>query len=175
VSRPALGDDSFAAWYRASYRDLLATMVVAAGNVELASDVTDEAFARACERWHRVRHMESPNGWTYRVAVNLLRRSWRRQTAERAAMKRLAPAVEARAPGPDISIEVWDLIQRLPARMRVTVALRYVADLSEPEIGRVMGVRDGTVARQLHDARRRLADLVDRPEAALSPTEGNDR
>jgi RNA polymerase sigma factor (sigma-70 family) len=174
LRRPSLGDQSFEDWYRSSYRDLLATMVVAAGDAELASDVTDEAFARACERWHRVQHMDSPNGWTYRVALNLLRRSWRRRANERAAIRRVAPDWGERAPGPDFSVEVWDLIQDLPLRMRTALALRYMAGMSHSEIGRVMGVSDGTVARHLHDARKRLAHLLDQPESARSPAEGID-
>src|SRR5690606_42052814 len=33
-------------------------------------DATDEAMARAYERWHLVSRLERPEGWVYRVAVN---------------------------------------------------------------------------------------------------------
>jgi RNA polymerase sigma-70 factor (ECF subfamily) len=42
--------------------------------------------------------------------------------------------------------------------LRVPVVLRYYADLSERDIARAIGRRQGTVKSRLHEARRRLAD-----------------
>ena len=52
--------------------------------------------------------------------------------------------------------EVWDAVARLPEPDRVLVAMRYVADLTQEEIARVLGIAAGTVASGLHRARRRL-------------------
>jgi RNA polymerase sigma-70 factor (ECF subfamily) len=41
--------------------------------------------------------------------------------------------------------------------LRVPVVLRYYADLSERDIARAIGRRQGTVKSRLHEARRRLA------------------
>jgi Sigma-70 region 2 len=51
-------------------------------------DVTAEAFARALERWERVGSMASPGGWTYRVALNVLRRRLRRGALEEHLLRR---------------------------------------------------------------------------------------
>jgi hypothetical protein len=40
----------------------------------------------------------------------------------------------------------------------VPVVLRYYADLSERDIARAIGRRQGTVKSRLHEARRRLAE-----------------
>ena len=48
-------------------------------------------------------------------------------------------------------------LQRLPLSLRVPVVLRYYADLSERDIARAIGRRQGTVKSRLHEARRRLA------------------
>jgi len=48
-------------------------------------------------------------------------------------------------------------LSRLPLSLRVPVVLRYYADLSERDIARAIGRRQGTVKSRLHDARRRLA------------------
>ncbi|MHB8463226.1 MAG: RNA polymerase sigma factor, partial [Acidimicrobiales bacterium] len=47
-------------------------------------------------------------------------------------------------------------MSNLPDHLRVVVALRYYADLSEKEIARVIHRRPGTVKSRLHEARLRL-------------------
>ena len=49
------------------------------------------------------------------------------------------------------------LVADLPLRQRTAVVLRYAADLPEADIARIMGVRRGTVAATLTQARQRLA------------------
>lgn len=152
-------DTNFETWYRTEHPRLLAALAVVAGDVEVARDLTAEAFARALERWDRVSEMSSPGGWTYRVALNLLRRRARRAALERRLLLRLAPA-----PGPVAlpapAIEVWEAVTALPPRMRTALALRYLGGLTEAEVGDAMGITPGTVASTLHDARRRLAVLL---------------
>src|SRR5262249_19556386 len=49
-----------------------------------------------------------------------------------------------------------DRIRELPERQRVAVVLRFVADLTEPDIAQIMGVRRGTVSATLRAALRTL-------------------
>ncbi len=50
----------------------------------------------------------------------------------------------------------------LPPRQRTAMVLRYVADLTEPEIAQAMGIRRSTVSATLAAARKRLArDLAE--------------
>lgn len=152
--------DDFAVWYEREHPRVLGAMCVAAGDVEVAREVTDEAFARALERWHRVRDMGSPGGWTNRTAYNVLRRRARRASLERRLLARHRPEVST-AP-PSLSPPVWEAVQALPDRMRTAIALRYLADLAEDDIADVMGVTRGTVASTLSRARDRLAGVLDR-------------
>jgi DNA-directed RNA polymerase specialized sigma24 family protein len=144
--------EPFDAWYRAEHPRLLASMVLLCGSVDEAREATDEAFARAYERWARVGAMAAPGGWTYRVAVNVLRRRGRRHALERRLLARRPPAVDVPAPAG----EAWSLVAELPLRQRTAVVLRYVADLPEADIARIMGIRRGTVAATLTQARARL-------------------
>jgi RNA polymerase sigma-70 factor, ECF subfamily len=148
----------FEEWYRGAYRRVLASMVVAAANIELGREATDEAFARALERWDRVRSMPSPNGWVYTVALNELRRGHRRRMLEHRTMRRLG-ARDDRPPD-TLAVEVWEAVRSLPPREREAIALRYLGGLTEAQVGESMGIASGTVARLLHDARRRLAVAI---------------
>ena len=155
----------FEDWYGDQYRRLFASLVVLAGDQEIAQDAAAEALARALQHWPRVRTMTSPEGWVYRVAVNVMRRSARRRAFEKRLMRRVS--VDEVVPAP--AGEVWDLVRALPERQRTAVVLRYVADLPELEIAQVMGVTRGTVASTLSDARRSLADVLTEPEISEEP------
>lgn len=148
------GAPDFDEWYLGAHGRLVAALVSFSGNVEVAADAADEACARALGRWDRVGTMESVDGWVYRVAINYAKRRLRRAALERRLMARSGSPAVASLDGP--AGEIWDVVGRLPVRQRTAVVLRYVADLPEAEIARVMKVTRGTVASTLADARRRL-------------------
>lgn len=156
-------DAVFEAWYRALYPNLVASIGVVFGDVDLAREAADEAVARAYERWPRVRDMSSPNGWAYQVALNEARRRRRRQAVERRLLSR-STAGNSAVDGP--TGELWQLVRALPARQRTAIVLRHVADLTEPEIGEAMGISRGGVSSTLRAAhaslRRQLAEVDDR-------------
>jgi RNA polymerase sigma factor (sigma-70 family) len=149
-------EESFVAWYANEHPRLLAALRTLCGDVDLARDIADEALARTLARWDRVSRMDSPGAWTYRVAVNLLRRRMRRQASERRLVEGLAPPAGLQAR----DVELWDVVRLLPTRQRMAVVLRYVADLPEHEIAAVMGISRSGVASTLQLAHRRLKYLL---------------
>ncbi len=168
------GAIDFEAWYRREHPRLLGSLCVCAlsGQVDIATDATDEAFARALARWHRVSVMSSPAGWTYRVALNHLRRRMRRRAStERRAVSRVgAPTSVEKRP---IDDDVWHAVRALPDRQRTAIVLRYVADLPEAAIAEAMGVSRGTVASNLSTARRSLARFLtdDQSQSVRKPAD----
>ena len=151
----------FAQWYAAEHKRLFSALLVLSGDRELAAEATDEALSRALQHWDRVVKMGSPEGWTYQVAVNVVRRIARRRALEHRLLRRVAPNPVAAAPAG----EVWDVVRGLPDRQRTAVVLRYVADLTEDDIATAMGITRGTVASTLAAARRSLAGLLAEPMA----------
>ncbi len=160
------GSRDFEPWYAREHARLFASLLVLSGDRDLAADAADEALSRALQHWDRVCEMDSPEGWTYRVAVNVVRRVARRRALERRVLWRLASRQAMPTPGG----EVWDLVRSLPTRQRTAVVLRYLADLPESEIATVMGVTRGTVASTLADARHSLAEILAEPDVAEEPT-----
>jgi RNA polymerase sigma factor (sigma-70 family) len=102
--------------------------------------------------------MDSPTGWTFKVGLNLIRREERRRKREVAAVERIgAPAaLSIDLPDPDL----WSAVRALPDRQRHVVVMRYVGDLAETEIARVLGVARGTVASNLSRALDTLASKL---------------
>ena len=151
-------DQRFVDWYGAEHARLVSALALVTGDGDVAREATDEAFARALERWSRVGRMASPSGWAYRVALNDARRRLRRRSLERALpLHRVAPhSVEIQP----TDHELWAAVSGLPQRQRTAVALRYVADLGERDIAGVMRISPGTVAATLNAARKRLATTL---------------
>ena len=146
---------AFVALYEQQARRVAGVLVADGASASVAEEATAEAFARAWQRWSQVGGHDQPVAWVMRTALNEVRRRGRRAALERRLLgrRRLDP-VEAAPHTPDD--ELWRAVRRLPTRSRQAVALRYVADLEEAEVARVMGVSRGSVATTLSRARRRL-------------------
>lgn len=162
----------FGEWYADAYPRLAAALTLIARDREQARDAAAEACARALERWNRVQTMASPDGWAYRVGLNVLRRLHRRAAFEQRLLRRLRP--EPSTDPVEINEALWSAVRALPERQREAIALRYVLDLEQHEVAEAMGVRPGTVASTLHAARAQLAAALgtDDPDIdALSEVE----
>ncbi len=152
-----IDDEGFDELYRAARPGVARAVFVVCGDAQLAGEATDEAFVRAYERWDRVGVMASPTRWVVTVALNVVRKGERRRS-RRLEQERKAAALETMQHTPaEPSVELWDALRALPRRQREAVALRYLADFTEADVARSLGVRPGTVARLLHDARASLA------------------
>ena len=151
-----LQPDSFETWYERTYPRLCTAMLGVCGDRDVAVEVADEAFARAWSHWGRVREMDAPEGWTYRVALNLVRTRARRRRVERRLLPRLVPRGDVDAPAG----EVWELVRALPPRQRIAIVLRYVGDLDEQHIAHAMNITRGSVASTLSAARRSLGEAL---------------
>jgi RNA polymerase sigma-70 factor (ECF subfamily) len=160
----------FDEWYRATHPRLVSAMTFITADVSVATEVVDEAFVRAYERWSRVGAMDAPAGWTYRTALNAFRRRQRRASLEERLLRRHAGSTRTDVgPPPDWSPETWDAVGRLPERQRTAIALRYVAGLTTSEIAEVMGVAEGTVGSTLHAARGALASFLGSDDGSSEP------
>jgi RNA polymerase sigma-70 factor, ECF subfamily len=147
--------DSFNEFFELHYGAVLRLVRAVVASPDRAEDVTQEAFARACQRWAKVGRMEHPVSWIYVVALNEERRRWRRVRRDENTLTPEAP-VPDHAPVVLTSVELRDALATLTPRQRAAVLLRYTADLPVADIARALGCADGTVKATLHQALRRL-------------------
>lgn len=148
------------ALFVAHYGRLAAWAAVATGDDASGHDIAAEAFARL---WGRLTSVTDPRAYLYATAANLIRDDWRRRVRGRSLTDALARQAPARVAAPDGSVR--DLVERLPAKQRLVVLLHYYADLPVEQIARSLSLPTGSVKRQLHDARKSLAQALEGRDA----------
>ena len=159
-------DKQLAEWLEEGYAPSFRMACLILGNRADAEEAVQEAFLRAWRFRDSLADVPSIRPWLYRVVVNSCYSKLRREIPHRDRRAGDEPLanVAAEGVGPEASAErgevadtVLAALARLPLSLRVPVVLRYYADLSEREIARAIGRRQGTVKSRLHEARRRLA------------------
>lgn len=146
---------TFEVFFRSQYVRLGRTLYLLTGHLADADDIAQEAFTRVYERWDRVAQMQSPEGYLYRVALNLLSR-WRQAPRPTEAVELdslssgdvIAPA-EAR-------LDVIRALRRLPADQREALILVEWLGFDSTEVGAVLGVAPASIRGRIYRARRSL-------------------
>jgi RNA polymerase sigma-70 factor (ECF subfamily) len=155
--------DDFDEFFFDNYTRVVRSLILAGGAPGDAEDAAQDAFAKAMQRWRSVSVMDRPATWVYVVAIRQMRRSLQR--GARAVHEVPTPTPDA--PDHADAVVASEVIERslslLPPRQRLAVVLRFHADLTVPEVSRVMRCSEGTVKSTLHAALEHLRiDLGDR-------------
>jgi DNA-directed RNA polymerase specialized sigma24 family protein len=145
------GGEDFTEFYRANYTNVARALSYTLGNVELGSEATDEAMARAYARWAKIGGYDSPAGWVYRVGLN-----WA-YSARRRVLRSLPFMEHAGATEPPISDPaIAAALRRLDVKLRSVVVCRLLLDWSVEATADALRIKPGTVKSRLH---RGLASL----------------
>jgi RNA polymerase sigma-70 factor, ECF subfamily len=148
--------------YERRYHQFLRLAEAIVGDVELARDVVQDAFARAIRSRRTFRADGSVDGWIWRTVVNAARNARRDRPP---AWLPWSEVLDARAAqnGPLPAGDIGSLLAALPERQRLVLFLRYYADLDYERISEVLDIRPGTVGatlNQAHAALRRQLEKV---------------
>ena len=132
---------------RREHPRLVGALSLYCGDSYLAEELAQEALARACRSWSRIRDYDSPGAWAHRVALNLANSHFRRRTYERRARERLAARTPQAHHDSDsaVAMAVREAVRQLPVRQRTALVLRYFSDLPVADVARLMGCAEGTV------------------------------
>jgi RNA polymerase sigma-70 factor (ECF subfamily) len=167
--------DDFAAFWRVEWPRVVGALTLYTGSPELAEELAQDAAARAARDWKKVRALESPGGWLYRVALNLARSRFRRDRVARNAQHLLARRAEQHDPDAVDAIAVRAAVGALPERERAVILLRYWLDLSEADIAHAVRAPVGTVKTLARRALKRLREqgLLDDNDAGTEARVGH--
>ncbi|WP_349261924.1 RNA polymerase sigma factor [Actinocrinis sp.] len=154
-----------------AYRDgagrAIATLVRLFGDIDLAEEAVQEAFAAAAERWPAAGVPPNPGGWIQVTARNKaldrLRRESSRRSREAQATALDAGAADESWEAEAVADDRLRLIftcchPALAAEARIALTLRLIAGLHTEEIARAFLVPEPTIAQRLVRAKRKIRD-----------------
>jgi RNA polymerase sigma-70 factor (ECF subfamily) len=151
---------AFEEFFRAEYPGLVRALFLLAPDRDEAEDLAQEAMARACERWDRVRAMESPGGYVYRTAVNLNRRRLRHLAVRARKWFAIGAGGEAVLTPPEAARDLAEAIESLSVGQREAFMLVEWVGLSSEEAGRILKIAPGSVRSRVHRAREALRERL---------------
>jgi RNA polymerase sigma-70 factor (ECF subfamily) len=154
-------EEQFRAFYAAEYPSLARYAYKLVSDAELAHDLAQEAFSRMYGRWVKV---TEPRAYLYGVTTNLARKTWRTRARDAAVLEQLQGEPQRDVPSHDTAVVLRASVQGIPAKLRDVVLLHYFADLPVAQVAAAVGRPEGTVKRQLSEARALLALALGGPD-----------
>jgi RNA polymerase sigma-70 factor, ECF subfamily len=126
---------------------------------EDAEEAVQEALTRAWRRWRSCRTPEEPMAWllqiTRREAIRQLDRRRRIADRERDELTEF-PSHDPSVDQVVTALYAEQALAALRPEERRLIELRYVDDLTQPQVAKMLDIPEGTVKVRLHRLRRRL-------------------
>jgi RNA polymerase sigma-70 factor (ECF subfamily) len=145
------------------------------GNLHDAEDLTARVFQRAMNHIHNYTDRGVPfSAWLYRIAHNLVA-NWHRDRSRKQEIPISdLPVLPSRGDHPETRLlhsqeqdSLLRLIRRLPPDRQHLLILKFVEDLSNAEIGQIMGRSEGAVKSLYHRTLLVLRDQLGDQQISL--------
>ncbi len=141
------------------------------GDRDLAADLVQDTFEAAALAWAVLR--AHPGRRQRAWLLGTLAHKDISELRRKAAFRRREPEIHARYQGAATDTEAealnaialaraWEIIDDLPPRQQEIAVLRWRDHMRAAEIAAALGIAEGTVHAQLHEARRRLVAGMER-------------
>jgi RNA polymerase sigma-70 factor (ECF subfamily) len=152
--------------FRESAGRAVATLARVFGDIDLAEDAVQEAFAVAIERWPVDGLPPNPGGWIVTTARHKALDRLRRESTRPGREAQAVALIGEPEPEPEVSPVADDQLRliftcchpALAQEARIALTLRLIAGLQTPEIARAFLVPEPTVAQRLVRAKRKIKD-----------------
>lgn len=174
IDRAVDGDvEAWTRLYQDHFDALLRFVAYSTGNVAVAEDLVQEAFALALVGLRKFDGRSSFSTWMRGIANNLVRKHWRKKQRRTRAYARLEELAErialCRDESPDAAVNRDERaeallagLETLPHHLREAFVLSDVHGMSAAEAGRQIGISPGNVRVRAARARARLREQFER-------------
>lgn len=169
LSRASQGDrEAFGLLYERYIERIFNYVYYRTGNLHDAEDLTARVFQRAMNHIHNYTDRGVPfSAWLYRIAHNLVA-NWHRDRSRRQEIPlNDLPIVPSKDDRPEATLVrsqdqdvLLRLIRQLPAERQTLLILKFVENLSNAEIGQIMGRSEGAVKSLYHRTLLALRDQI---------------
>ncbi len=128
-------------------------------------DLVQETMIRMYRHCRRIRKQAKFTTFLYTVARNVMidhirKRSRKQDLHERYRLEASPEDMSHPAPEAGRSMDISELLGRLPADAREAVVLIHMQGLTYPEASEVIGVPEGTVKSRVFHALKRLREMI---------------
>jgi RNA polymerase sigma-70 factor (ECF subfamily) len=169
LARASNGDrEAFGILYEHYIERIFNYVYYRTGNTHDAEDLTARVFQRAMNHIHSYTDRGVPfSAWLYRIAHNLVA-NWHRDRSRRQEIPlNDVPILPASGDHPEVTLvhseerdDLLRLIRHLPPDRQHLLILKFVEDLSNAEIGQIMGRSEGAVKSLYHRTLLALRDQI---------------
>jgi RNA polymerase sigma-70 factor (ECF subfamily) len=162
---PELAGSQIEGVFRAEYGRAVAVLVRYFGDIDIAEEAVQDAFAVAVQRWPAAGLPPRPAGWIITTARNraidrLRREASREDRQAQAALlhAREEPAEEEAVPDDRLRLIFTCCHPALASGAQVALTLRLLGGLTTPEIARAFLVSEPAMAQRLVRAKSKIRD-----------------
>ena len=156
-------EEHFDSFYTRHRDEIVRALAFTIRSLSLAEEATDEAMARAYQKWSEVGGYENPSGWVYRTGLNWAR-SWKRSASRRRRREEKVAYQEVVTSSVDgvqgESQVLMDALEALSPDQRSVVVLRHYCDWSVGEVAVALDVSEGTVKSRSNRGLEKLRAIL---------------
>lgn len=178
MTRARDADTGFEAFVTARGPMLLRIAWLLTGDSHLAEDLLQTVLAKVWSKWRRI-GTENPEAYVRKALVNTYASWWQRRWRGEIPHEHESIPEGAGTDDPfaavDLERSLALLLQRLPARQRAVVVLRYFEELSVEETARELSCHPGTVKSQTARALKTLRTQLSSVSGMRQEVDSHDR
>lgn len=143
--------------FRAHQKEVFVYFLRTLGNRDLADDLAQETFLRACGSALLYRGRASLRTWLFAIARRVLVDHFRRRAPE----VLIDPPEGRQDPGRDERLDIEDALRRLPVAAREAIILCDVLEFTPQEAAQIIGGTANAFRVRLHRARQDFRRFYD--------------
>ncbi|MFH8790941.1 RNA polymerase sigma factor [Streptomyces roseoverticillatus] len=162
----APGEDEYRRFFMRWMPQVLAYLTWLQGDAAVIEDAAQETLINAFRYWERVRTLEKPQAWLFKVAgqrlgdVEAARRRHGVSIAPQELPDRPPAGHRDEIAAHEENMMVVEAMRKLPRQQAIASTLHYVYGLKVSQIADIMEVAAGSVKTHLHRARRALQTVL---------------
>jgi len=169
IEKAILGDDeAFGILYQENIKRIYTYIYFRTGNVHDAEDLTARVFQRALNHITKYKKTDVPfSAWLYRIAHNLVA-NWHRDSNRKKEVN-LDECSELRFRQDSLESIIENnqevemllkAIRQMPNSRQTVLILKYVEEMTNQEIGQIMGKSEGAIKSLYHRTLNELRDYL---------------
>jgi RNA polymerase sigma-70 factor (ECF subfamily) len=164
-------EEAFSILYKENIKKIYNYIYYRTGNSHDAEDLTARVFQRALSHITKYKKTNVPfSAWLYRIAHNLVA-NWHRDNSRRKEVPiedQIDLRVKMEIPEKQIEMRqevefLLKAIRKLSNDRQMVLILKYVEDLSNKEIGDILGKSEGAIKSLYHRTLLELRDFLEVP------------